>query len=329
LFNRRGGETKVITPAGWTAADATMFFGEDPSAVAKRRFVTGDSASTLATTLEPGQVTVLRANGTSTGESLSVTAAATGRRTVEGTVTNLSDRPLSAVAVFASGEVKLIGDLAAGTSKPFKLEDIDAAMVGQVSLADQVWVDPAINFGNPFGPGFSTDPTQQNAGGRVQADLGLWSSFSATAGQGLYPSGIVRAVGWRFDQPSELSSSGTVSSTELVSAITPIAVGDGKVERVAVRSMMISSPFDGSNNGQQVSLLRVPPEAAKRTLQVVVPGGTGDVELWTGTKWVKIIPDKEPLPKAVVATGVVLLRINIGFNNGPVNTGSIALEEVR
>ena len=329
LFNRRGGETTVAAPAGWTAADATMFFGEDPSTVAKRRLVTGDSATTLTTTLEPGQVTVLRANGTSAGESLSVSATATGRRTIEGTVTNLSDRPLSAVALFASGEVKLVGDLAAGASTPFKLEDIDAAMIGQVSLADQVWVDPAINFGNPFGPGFSTEPTQQNVGGRVRADLGLWSSFSATAGQGLYPSGIVRAVGWRFEQPSELSSSGVVTSTELVSAIAPVAVGDGKVERVAVRSMMISSPFDGNNNGQQVSLLRVPPEATKRQLQVVVPRGTGDVELWNGTKWVTIKPDKEPLPQAIVAGGVVMLRINIGFNNGPVNSGSIALEEVR
>ncbi len=225
--------------------------------------------------------------------------------------------------------MKLIGDLAAGASKPFKLEDVDAAMLGQVSLADQVWVDPAINFGNPFGPGFSTDPTQQNTGGRVQADLGLWSSFSATAGQGLYPSGIVRAVGWRFDQPSELTSNGTVNSTELVSAITPIAVGSGKLERVAVRSLMVTSPFDGSNNGQQVSLLRVPPEAAKRKLRAVVPGGTGEVELWNGTKWVKIKPDTEPLPAVVVATGTVLLRVNIGFNNGPVNTGSITLEEAR
>ncbi len=332
LFNRRGGETKVVTPPGWTAAEASVFFGEDPSTAAKRRFVGGDTGSTLSTTLEPGQVTVLRANGASAAETLVVTATATGRRTIEGTVTNPGDRPLSAVALFAAGDVKLVGDLGPGASKPFVLDDIDPAMIGQVSLADQVWTDPAINIGRPFGPGFSTNPDQVADNTRAVGDLGMWSSFSATVGQGLYPAGIVRAVGWRYDQASELSSGGPVTATEMVSAITPIGLGDGPLERVAVRSLLITSPFDGTNNGQMISLLRVPPDATTHRLRAVVSGngvpGDGSIELWNGTKWEAYVSDVDPVPASIVAGGTVLARVTINVNGGPFNNGAVALEEM-
>jgi hypothetical protein len=328
LFNRQGGETKVGVPAGWTAAEASAFFGEDPSTAAKRRFVVGDAGSTLATTLEPGQVTVLRANGQTPTESLVVTAKTIGRRKVQGTVTNPSDKPLSAVAVFAAGEVKLVGDVGAGATVPFTLDKVDPAMIGQVTLADQVWVDPAINFGNPFGPGVSTNPGKVDSGGRVVADLGLWSSFSATAGQGMYPAGIVRAAGWRFDQPSELAAGGAVKATELVSAIAPIELGSGTLDRMAVRTLMITSPFDGSANGQQITLLRIPVEATSHKLHPVVPGGS-DAELWNGKKWEKIKNEDDPLPAAIVARGSILMRVSMGFNGGPANASAVTLEEVK
>ncbi len=339
LFNRRGGESEIVLPARWTSAEATVFFGEDPSTAAERRFRVGDRSSSLSTSLEPGQVAVLRAAGESASGTLAVSALATGRRAVAGTVTNTGDRPLQAVAVFAAGDVRLVGDLAAGETKQFVLDNIDAAMIGQVSLGDQVWQDPAIGFGfapvvllEPAGTGrapgdFPVGAEGDAASVRPEVDLGLWGSFSSLVGQGLYAPGIVRAVGWRFEQPSEVTAGGQVMATEMSSAVGAIGVGEA-LERVAVRSLLITSPFDGVGNGQQVNLLRLPPEAVGRPLQVVMPAGAAG-ELWTGTAWTKLDPDRPELPAGVVATGTVLLRTSAVFNGGPFNTGSVTVEEVR
>jgi hypothetical protein len=133
-------------------------------------------------------------------------------------------------------------------------------------------------------------------------------------------------VGWRFDQPSEVIAGGPVRATEMTTAVGAIGVGD-TLQRVAVRSLLITSPFDGAGNGQQVNLLRLPPEAVGRDLRAVIPT-TGTSELWTGTEWTVLDPDRPELPADVVATGTVLLRTTTAFNGGPFNTGGATVEEV-
>lgn len=336
LFSRTGGRTELAMPTGWSPNEASAFFGEDASQTARRVARVRDGKPLLTTDLEPGQVAVMRASGLSEQQTLVVTAEAAGRRQVKGTVTNPGRAAVEGVAVFAGGDVVLVGNLQPGESKPYELDDVVAgALSNPQPLADRVWSDPSFGIGGfnrdivILSDGSAAGPTETN--GRPRADFGVWGGFTGRVASGLYPTGMVRAAGWRFDQLSELDAGTEVRMTELVTAVAPIGIGSGKFEQVSARAIAVNSPWnEGAAIPRLVTLLKLPPEATTRRLQAVVQG-VNSIEVWNGGKWEKIKEsgsNKFPVPTAAAATGNVLIRTDANFN-GPFGPSLAAIEEVR
>ena len=294
----------------------------------------------------------LRAQGTTNEEPLIVTAHADGASNASGQVTNPGQVAITGVAVFAPGSTTLVGDLAPGETKAFKLERIDAGRLGQEQLGQKVWTDPSLGPNNPFGipvavvnvggalpppplPGVATAPAVAAIGGSRDADFGLWGTLSAKRGQALYPPGMVRAVGWRFGQTSDIGAGTTVQATELVTAVVPVGIGMGKLQRASVRSMNITSPFadpTGTSNGMAVSMFRIPAAATDRQIEAVLSVGVGSkIEVWSAGQWVTLDEASSRhylIPSPVSSTGVVLIRSAIPFNGGPPMAFMTSLEEV-
>ena len=299
LFSRDGGRSAVELPSGWQSdSEVSYQFGAIRGTITPEVEATGEG-SRIQVLLDAGQVTTAHVTGPATDAGLEVTATVEGGQVV-GTVTNVGPVALKEVAVFGPGGADLVGDLAPGKSAEYTF-DADALPPG-FSLADRVWRA-------------TSDPRATDA---TVVELGIWSN--AGSGRVLFPSGMVRAAGWTTERaPAALLDA---TSTTVVSTTARVLPGDGSLHEGAVRWATVRSPFTrfGNGLGDQIYRYVLPPEAVDEPLRLSVIADLDEVELWSGSGWVKAEVDGRTVivPPAAVRDGVVMVRFpNDGMFFGP------------
>lgn len=300
-FARGGGEVEVAVPEGWGPANTSQFTQDQRTL---RTFTTGGSGATIGATLEPGQIALMETAGAATDAGIVVEAAVTGRREVSGTVRNESGRDLLSVTVFAPDRARVLGPLAAGGSLEFTLDDVAPAPTPGRGLIFEVWSDPEIGFGNPFG----TEPTPA-------VDIGLWSAMSGRSVDGLYGAALVRAVGWTDERPSEMAAD-AVTRTAFTS-VAAITDGEGPLSPLAVRTTLTSpQPFGFAEEQTIVYRFAVPPGTTPGPLVLDDLPNLDDVEALVGGEWVELDRDggEYDVPFDHLDQGVLVVRGQLDAN---------------
>jgi hypothetical protein len=307
VFRRSGGTASVALPAGWTAAGRSQFgwFGDS---TASATLVESSDSPRLETRLEPGQIAVLGAEGHADETLLDVVAEADADG-ITGTVTNTTTVALRSVAVFAAGRAVLVGDLGAGQSATFAIDDPVERPDPYSSALGTVW--PQVN--SVFGPdGASVSAAQDGV------DLGVWTSFASQVTDDLYPMGYVRAAGWTDELASPTGAS--FSATTLVTRLAPIGVAaDGATPPTAVRWGWISSPFDPNTGVLSSPVLRyvLPQGAAVDGVTISLPTAVTSIDaLGPDGKWKRLRDsaterDAVDVPSDHVILGAVVIRLKL------------------
>jgi hypothetical protein len=291
-FSRDGGTTRVALPSGWHGdGDPTGFFAGESGLVPRVR--SSATGTELSVRLDAGQVTTATASGPSAEVGLTASARVDGDSIV-GTVTNSAPYPLEAVAVFGTGGVDVVGDLAPGGSAEFTLPA--RPLPAGFGLGNEAW-----RFDGP-------DEVR-----RELPESGIWGAASVSTV--LYPTGMVRVAGWTEARPADGDG---LSTRSVVTSLAAVAPGDGPLPAAAVRTITPRSPFGmfGNGLGDAVHRFTVPPEAAAQRMVVELPLGLEAVEVWTGTTWVTITAVKRvaAVPPAAVRDGVVLVKVANDIN---------------
>ncbi|MEQ1703853.1 MAG: hypothetical protein ABMA25_27415, partial [Ilumatobacteraceae bacterium] len=291
-FSRDGGTTRIGLPQGWQSDSEVALFFSGSSAIPPT-IEPGAESSRLQVRLEPGQVTTANVLGPAVDVGLVADAHLADGKVV-GTVTNNSPYTMQQVALFGPGGAQALGTLEPGASAPFEI-DADALPSG-FTLADRVWDG-------------TSDP---RAGEDEVAELGIWSN--ASFGRVMYPSGMVRVAGWTTDLNVGIATSGGLTTTTVVTALTPIQPGNGGLEFAAVRSQMVRSPFSQFGNGTADTIYRYTlPATAQLGSRIVLrlPVGIPSIEIWNGTGWIEAKATKNiaTVPPGSIIKGVVMARI--------------------
>lgn len=293
-FTRSGGTARVQLPPNWHSdSEVNPSFG---SAAVLRTTASGD-ATVFSASLEPGQVASTTLSGATGDTGLQVEAAidAAGGEVV-GTVTNRGTSALFDVTVFSKGGGSRIGTLLPGESDEFSI-DADPLPLG-ISIADRVWSRRFDDRGLSI-----TEDTES------LVEFGVWDL--AAMSYNLYPSGMVRAVGWT-DQRS--SAARGVPARSVLTTTAPITPSDGEVHPATVRATKVRDPFGPAGNFNSDTVLRyVLPSGmtAGTALVLELPIGLDSIELWSGSGWTKVRADKRiaAVPALTGRNGVVLARI--------------------
>ncbi len=315
VYRRSGGTARLELPDGWQYSESSsgwFWFSQGDSSV--RRLELGGGAPRLETDLEPGQITVMGVEGPTIGAPLKVVAHAAAGGRISGTVTNAGSFLLRSVAVFAVGDGVLVGDLAPGATAEFTLEDRLQPFEFGSSVVTEVWPDER------FAVGFRSSP--------AGSDLGIWSSYAMRRGDGLFPSGTVRAGGWLADQPSALGAE--LANATLVTSLGPIGAGEGPLSPSAVRRATIAGPWDPQNGQQQDAVTRfvVPPGTDQALVLELSDGITDAQALDPDGKWVELEPvggsDRlRTLPPELVERGAVTVSYAVDITR-PVDVSLLA-----
>jgi hypothetical protein len=313
LFRRTAGRSSLQLPTGWSAAEQNTgwFFGGNVQSSNLRDFVSDGDGRRVDVDLENGQISILSAEGSVDKVDLTITSTATADGVVTGTVTNTTPWNLQSVAAFAPGAAVLVGDLAPGASKTFELKNIEANSNVQTAVGN-VWPN------QQFGIGFA-----EPAPG---VDYGIWSGFAARRQSDLYPVGFVRIAGWTTDRPSDVTSTTDVNNATLVTALSPIDVGDGQLFPFLIPNQYVEPPWE-PNSGQPndpVIRFEIPASAAGQPLRLKQLNNQAvkKIELlgadgkWAAPKLSGADKNIFAVPPELIRSGVLLVRVGIDQNFG-------------
>ena len=272
MARRSGGTASFTVPTGWAALDQgqTGWWGGDVST--PRTVTSSPAGTTVGARLEPGQVAVLEAEGVADGSLLVIDARFGDDLAIRGTVTNTAGVDLASVAVFGGGRGVLVGDLAAGASADYVIEQpFDDPDPFDTPLRT-VWNDPE------FGLGFDAEPTPEPTPG---IDVGIWTWFASRSAAELYPSGLVRAAGWSPQLTAPGDATGAIDNVTLVTTVAPIMNDATTLAPQTVRWTWLETPFDPRTGepGTPVFRFVVPPGAPTDELVLQLPPGVSGVEV--------------------------------------------------
>lgn len=315
LTSRGGGTASFTVPAGWAPAEPGLFEWWADTSTSRTAAVAPDGSTVFEARLEPGQVTVAGARGGDERSLLSVDGAIGDDGAIRGTVTNTSGADLVSVAVFAAGRGVLVGDLAAGATATYEIDDpLDDPDVFD-SPVRNAWSDPE------RGLGFDAAPTPG-------IDLGIWTWF-ASSNPRVFPVGLVRAAGWTtgLTAPVTDGDASAVDNVALVTSIAPIANAAASLVPPAVRWEQIESAFDPRTGepGAPVFRFVVPPDAPVDDLVLELPRGILSAEVLDARgRWARLDDrDDETREEVVdvaarhVIDGAIVVRIALDFAQNP------------
>lgn len=305
-FSSNGGSADVDIPAAWALQSSTFFWHEGatiPITITRL----SDGASQASVELEATQANVRTYAGTSTASGLVTTARLDGERDIVGTVTNTTDHTFTDIAVFASHGQAAIGELAPGEEVDWKLRVPRDLEFNWDSRGTRVWGDPW--QGGRFEVADGTS-----------AEWGIWGLASSDID--LFPTGMVRVVGWTDGIASEIIAA-EESTVTGVSSLTPITSDDHRVNAATVRAVGARSPFTFNVAGGTDQVLRylLPPGADPEEL-FLVPGNRADADeiaFWDGSRWIDANAslDAIPVPQEAVRDGTVLVLADVDINMEP------------
>ena len=317
-FSSQGGTADVAIPAGWSLGQGSnMFWGDGrQTPITITRHTDGTSSATVA--LEATQANVRSYSGLTNSDGLVTTAVWDGDRKVNGTVTNNTDVALHDVAVFAGEDEALIGELAPGDTAEFTLNAIRKIRFQWESRGSAVW-------GDPFDGGdMAVFDNQERQVPNFDADddslveFGVWGMASTDVD--LFPTGMVRAVGWTEEIPSELIDGDDASTATAISALAPVTNDDNGVGVATVRAQAVRGPF-GFNGGMvndQVFRYVIPPDADPEALFLIdhVNLNIHELAFWDGDEWIEANAQDEVVlvPAGAIRDGVVLVQTDLDMN---------------
>lgn len=323
VSSSRGGFTGVELADGWSAS--SNGFSPWDWRFQQAGFASPTVQGTrVGADVPPAGVVVLgTASERSRGQPWDVELSVDGS-SVEGTVTNLTDHPLSNVSVFSGNRLATIDDVPAGGSTDFRLDDISAP---------PMWENPVqMQLSRQGGRDSAASPAALN---RWMATAGLESR-----------TGQITVIGWTRDAEAPLSTLGgsavTRGRTGFVSSypISQLATGDS-IGPATVRSRIIDWRWSGDIGGGMMAEQRrrqmdgdvqtisysLPPGADLESLALEVPGDVSAVDLWNGETWVDAqVGSAAPgvvlvsVPASAVDGGSVYIRALV---DGPFSTPSI------
>jgi hypothetical protein len=136
----------------------------------------------------------------------------------------------------------------------------------------------------------------------------------------LFPTGMVRAVGWTNELPSGLIEGDDASSATAISVLAPVTSEDNAVGVATVRAQAVRGPF-GFNGGMvsdQVFRYVLPQDANVDELYLVdhVNLNVHELSFWDGESWVDADPLDEAvaIPEDTIRNGVLLVRTDVDMN---------------
>lgn len=318
-FSSQGGSSDLAIPAGWALAQSgAMFWGNDGRQIPIEITRHADGSAAASVSLEATQANVRSYAGVDRPVGLTTSAEWDGDRKVDGSVTNSSDVTFHDVAVFAGEDEALIGDLEPGESAEFSLNAIRDGRFGWETRGTAVWGEPFGGNGMFNENGRPLEEPSDDESSTVE--FGLWGTASTEVD--LFPSGMVRAVGWTEEIASVLVDDPDASAVTAVTALAPIANDDHRVSLVTTRATAVRGPFGFAIGPVSDQVIRyvLPPDADPDALFLVGHDklGIDEVSFWDGTDWVDAPASDEVIlvPAGANRGGVVLVRTDVDMNLG-------------
>lgn len=323
VSSSRGGFTGVELAEGWSASSNGFSPWDWRFQQAGFASPTVQGARVGADVPPAGVVVLGTASERSRNQPWDVELTVDGS-SVAGTVTNLTDYPLSNVSVFSGNRLATVDDVPAGGSTAFRLDDISAP---------PMWENPVqMQLSRQGGRDSAASPAALN---RWMAVAGLESR-----------TGQITVIGWTKDADAPLSTLGgsavTRGRTGFVSSY-PISqlARDESIGPATVRSRIIDWRWSGDIGGGMVAEQRrrqmdgdvqtisysLPPGADVESLALEVPADVSAVDLWNGETWVDaLVGSAGPgvvlvdVPAEAVDGGSVYIR---ALADGQISTPSI------
>jgi hypothetical protein len=262
--------------------------------------------------LNAGQFAIVDASGPA---AVSGQLAVTARSTVtgaEGTVTNTTGYGLQDVTVLIGPAGADIGSLKPGEQKSWILTAGVANSTG-VSVENQLWGMSSLMFGRSgsncivqgapvgfSGPGVVSGCGVGPVGSGGTASLPLWSAGPVGLAPDTRSGGVAVALGWTrgYQPPLTVGGHGRVGKgrTAVVgtAAVQPVApLGELAIWRQVVRGQLTEvGPgmfVDPTNSGQRTTVAwGLPAAVATHQLSLAIPGGSGEVDVWSQGTWRKV-----------------------------------------
>lgn len=320
-FSSDGGTSDLAIPAGWALSQsAGMFWGNDGQAIPIEIVRHADGTASASVSLEATQANVRSYSGPTQQVGITTSAEWDGDRKVNGTVTNESAVTFHDVAVFAGEDEALIGDLAPGDTAEFSLNAIRNNRFAWETRGTAVWGDPFGGGGNTVFDDQGNPQLNEDDDDDSRVEFGLWGMASTDVD--LFPSGMVRAVGWTDELSNNLLDDETASAVTAVGTVAPITDSDDRVSLVTTRATMVRGPFGFAVQPASDLVIRylLPPDADPDALFLVGHDDLNIDELsfWDGTEWVEAdaSADLVLVPAGAIRQGVVLVRTDVDMNVG-------------
>jgi hypothetical protein len=303
-FSSSGGSAELDIPAGWALQGTTFFWG-DGSMIPITITRNGNGTSAASVELEATQANVRTYAGTTTGVGLTTTAEVDGGHIV-GTVTNNTDHAFTDVAVFAGAGQAKVGELAPGETADWQIGTPRDLRFSWDSRGARVWGDPWNERG------------EFQVGEGLNAEWGMWGIASMDLD--LFPTGMVRVVGWTDGIGSTLLDAGDSTVT---GASTVVSIDSGsRVNAATVRVAAVRGPFGFAVAPANEMVIRylLPPGTAPGDLFLT---GADDVDVdeisfWDGEQWIAsdATLDAIPVPEQAVRDGTLLVLTDVNPNTG-------------
>jgi hypothetical protein len=305
-FSSAGGSADVDVPAGWALQGTSFFWGEGstiPITVSRQ----GNGINRASVELEATQANVRTYAGTSEAGGLVTTARLDDEGEIVGTITNNTEHTFTDVAVFASHGQTDISELAPGAEERWQIRAPRDLNFNWDTRGVRVW-------GDPWRPG------EFEVADGTHAEWGVWGLASFDID--LFPTGMVRVVGWTDGIASDIINAGESIVTG-VSSLTPITSADNRVNAATVRAVAARSPFTFNVAGGTDQVIRylLPPDADPQQLFLVRGNriGADEVSFWDGSRWIEADPtlDPIPVPAEAIRDGAVLVLTDVRMDMEP------------
>lgn len=297
------GDATVSLPNGWQAGPLAAERFATPGRPAILDATTGSRQVELP--LVDGQLGTALLTGVAPPTARLVVTARVAGGIVAGTVANSGRRLLSETAVFVGPYAVRVGRLAAGASRPFRI-DARQAPAGELAfIAPEARVWPtAVRVAEG-----------RNRYGTV--DGSAWATAVDALGPDLRTPASAVAVGWSVDLPGPTPDLARGDGTTAVIGRAPV-VAASVSEGWAVRRDLLRGR-DGDQGGPVVRF--VVPSGAGET-SVRVPPSVEGLDIWIDGRWMPIgldesSPDPAARPRQVavpagaVQRQVVLVRVDL------------------
>lgn len=366
LVSRSGEDPRAVFPQGWAASSLTTamggfgpmagFPGDDSFAIDPAQISVAPDETVGEVDLDPGAVGMVVGWGQLDDTSgLEVTAVAQPDGSVDGTLTNTTDRTLREVLVMVGYRSWGGGSLAPGETTAWSLppsdgeEEADALFRG--NIPEEPWEDAS---------GWNEAPPDD-----TPVNYALWSELQ-TRLIDPYPTGVVVAAGWTrawtppVDVNGPVEKGRTVFMTEAAVTAEPGNAPAPAVRREIVRRLDLSEEEDDQfssddadefGGGMSALVMRYSlPAGATPALQAQLPGNVTGAAAWDGSAWVPLgridrggdpvddgaVAGADPwdpsawstaaLPDGAVQNGSVLLKlytIDVGGGMGLSSVGQV------